>query len=276
MKHKINVDEFLKFGPESSYILGLMWADGTISKYGVSITGVKEDLILNKRLFEIFGSWGYYYRDTWLDKDVNRKEQMSVHIGEKMLIDRLKTYGYDSKIIPRFILDLIPKENLKYWWRGYVDGDGCFYFNLNQRHKDFFFTSYYDQDWSFVESLFNLLDIKYRIVKRHGKMNNGRSSSSSRIIIKGDDGVLKFGEFLYNDYENDKIGYVRKYEKYKLIFNWKITEKYLKRDNVYKSKERWTGTFNYCGTTYYCGNFENKEDAILAVKQKKNQIIFTK
>lgn len=276
MKYSININEFLELGPEASYILGLIWADGTLGQNGITLTGIKDDLINNKFLFDKFGTWGFYYRNTWNDSDlVNRQEQVTIYINDKELYNYLLLNGYGDKNLP-LVLSKISTENQKYWWRGYVDGDGCFYFNLNQRHKDFFFTSYYEQNWSFVESLFIQLDIKYKIVQRHDKMKNGNSSSSSRIMIKGDDGVLKFGKFLYDGYKIDKIGYSRKYEKYESIYNWKTVDKYFKRDNVYPSKGNWIGTFNYDGISYYCGTFQSRELAVSSVREKKNQIILCK
>jgi len=270
MKYKIDVDEFLKFEPESCYILGLMWADATLNSgdgYSIMTTGIKEDLESASVYFNKYGSWGYYYRNKWCDS-IKRKEQLTIYISNKNLYKYLDSVGYKDKNIPLILKD-IPEENRKYWWRGYTDGDGCFYFNLKQRHKDFFYTSYYDQDWSFVEKLFISLNIDYKIVNTKSK-----KSSCSRIIIKKDENVIKFGNFIYDGYESDCIGYNRKFEKFNSIKNWK-SDKYFKSDGVSKVGGSWVGTFNYKGNRYYCGSFKNRLDAVDSVISKKKEVILT-
>ena len=78
--------------------------------------------------------------------------------------------------------------------------------------RQFTLASSYEQDWSYFEELCKEKNIKYNI-----KRTIGKKSSSSVIRITDEDGILKLGEYIYKDFHEDKIGLIRKYEKYKLI-----------------------------------------------------------
>jgi hypothetical protein len=75
-------------------------------------------------------------------------------------------------------------------------------------------SSSYNQDWIYVETLFNELNIKYSI-----KKIKREKSSYSIIRITNKKGIKNFGDYIYENYEIDKIGLSRKYEKYQQIIN---------------------------------------------------------
>lgn len=220
-KCNINPELFYKISTkEISYLLGLIWADGFLnpSKNGqnsnLGFTMVKEDIDIIKPMLEFIGKWNYYERkqpvETW-------KPSINVITNNKRILNFLIEHDFDKKsyISADKILSKIPDELKHYFFRGLIDGDGCFYYYKPENGstlRQFALASSYEQDWSYFEKLCNEKNIKYNI-----KRTIGKKSSSSVIRITNKDGILKLGEYIYKDLHEDNIGLVRKYEKYKLI-----------------------------------------------------------
>lgn len=207
---------------EVAYLLGLIWADGFLNpaKNGknsnLGFTMVKEDIDNIKPMLDYIGKWNYYERkqpvDTW-------KSSINVITNNKRILNFLIEYDYDKKsyVSADKILSKIPDELKHYWFRGLIDGDGCFYFHKPSKGstlRQFTLTSTYEQDWSYFENLCRELGIKYNIKKQKNK-----KSSSSIIRVTNKNGIIKLGEYIYNNFENDKLGLKRKIEKFILIKN---------------------------------------------------------
>ena len=65
-KRRINIEDFYNIQKkEISYLLGLIWADGHLSKRDntLSIECVSEDMIFFKETLDKVGRWSYHYRD---------------------------------------------------------------------------------------------------------------------------------------------------------------------------------------------------------------------
>jgi hypothetical protein len=205
---------------EISYLLGLIWADGFLnpSKNGknsnLGFTMVKEDIDIIKPMLESIGKWNYYERkqpvETW-------KPSINVVTNNKRILKFLIEHDFDKKsyISPDKILSKIPDILKHYFFRGLIDGDGCFYHYKPEKGptlRQFALASSYEQDWSYFEELCKEKNIKYTI-----KRTIGKKSSSSVIRITNKDGIIKLGDYIYKDFHEDKIGLVRKHKKYKLI-----------------------------------------------------------
>ncbi len=135
--------------------------------------------------------------------------------NNKRIYNFLKKHDYHLKsyMSPDKILSKIPKELKYYFYRGLIDGDGCFYINIKNKLYQFSITSSYEQDWGFMINLCNELDIKYNIklIDRINK-RTGKENKSSQFRITNKKGIKKIGEYIYQDYDN--IGLKRKYDKY--------------------------------------------------------------
>jgi hypothetical protein len=205
---------------EIAYILGVIWADGFLNpskngnNHNLGFTMVKEDIEVIKPVLDSIGKWNYYERkqtvDTW-------KPSINVVTNNKRICKFLIEYDYDKKsyISADKILSKIPNELKHYWFRGLIDGDGCFYYYTPKKGstlRQFALTSTYEQDWSYFEDLCKRLNIKYTI-----KRTKNLKSSSSVIRITNKEGIKKLGEYIYRNFENDLIGLNRKYDKYKII-----------------------------------------------------------
>ena len=177
-----------------------------------AISHAKGDII--KPMLEFIGKWNYYERkqpvESW-------KPSINVITNNKRILNFLIEHDFDKKsyMSADKILSKIPDELKHYFFRGLIDGDGCFYYYKPENGstlRQFALASSYEQDWSYFEKLCKEKNIKYNI-----KRTIGKNSSSSVIRITNKDGILKLGEYIYKDLHEDNIGLIRKYEKYKLI-----------------------------------------------------------
>lgn len=197
--------------PECSYILGLLWADGYIrnsgkSKY-VSLEIIKDDALI---VYPIFMKTGKWYFDT--RKRLNKKPTGRFICSNGRLFDFLKDMAYYAKSTdsPDKILSIIPETLNPYWWRGYFDGDGCFY---NKNHaSQLSFSSCYEQKWDFVNNLSNNIGITFSIKQRTHKSKSGKISRSSLARTTNKNNVNKFFQYIYNP-NLEKFGFSRKYNK---------------------------------------------------------------
>ena len=92
-----------------------------------------------------------------------------------------------------------------YWWRGYVDGDGCFYLGLGCNQLSF--VGPFDQDWTFVENLGSQLGVAFvirQVVTARASHSVARLSSFAAI--------QKVGDYIYAGLH--EFGLSRKREKF--------------------------------------------------------------
>jgi len=212
-KHNINEDMFFDIKePIVAYFLGLLWSDGHIISKGsgkensIKIEAKKSDLIEIIDAISIMGKWTINSRIRH-----GRQEQMLICTSNRKLVDFLVKHGYLNKKIESAdkILSKIP-DNLKhYFFRGLSDGDGCFYQNLKNKCTQYTIHSTYEQDWSYIENVYNQLKIKYSIIRI-----NRPNSKSSVIRITNKINILTFGEYIYSGII---FGFSRKYKKYNTI-----------------------------------------------------------
>jgi hypothetical protein len=201
---------------ESAYLLGILWADGylncTSQHYTIRLEIVARDAIKILPIFAESGNWLTQVRTR-----KNRKKQMRISTSQQPLYEFLKECDYENKstVAPSNILSRIPKSLHNYWWRGYFDGDGCFYFNKKNKCRQLSIAGSFTQDWTECEILMQSLGIKYTITRRK-QHRKGKTHFSSTIRITNKVDIIKFGEYLYGE-TYDNIGLARKYKKYTLI-----------------------------------------------------------
>lgn len=212
-KNKVNYQLFDdKMTKESVYILGLLWADGHVrdeNKYTV-INCVMDDLNDVLDVFKRTGNWNISNPINKSTKIKMYKTQLQISTSTWGLYYLLEGYGYLNKSIssPNKLLNKIPNNLKHYFFRGYLDGDGCI--KLGKKYGvDVVFTGTINQSWNFMIDLCDVLSISYSIDRR--KVTLG-GYSHFRINKKFD--VKKLCDYLYNGYSEDKIGFVRKYNKY--------------------------------------------------------------
>lgn len=202
---------------EIVYLLGLIWADGFLnpssngSNHNLGFTMVKEDFETIKPSIDSIGKWNYYERK---QPNHNWKPSVNIITNNKRIYDFLVENDYDKKsyISADKILNKIPYELKHYFFRGLIDGDGCFYYynpEVGSTLRQFALASTYEQDWTYFEKLCINLGVKYKI-----KRNKGTKSSSSYIRITNKNGIKLLGDYIYQGFNEDNIGLNRKFQKY--------------------------------------------------------------
>lgn len=198
-----------------AYLLGMLWADGYISpmaRYRVELVIIKSDFDDIRGCINKTGEWGKITKNYQRADGIIRKPQEGIATGNKMLCDFLVKNDYRQKSVKSAdkILKNIPKTLHKYWYRGYYDGDGYCYYRP-KKCCQLGFGGSYEQDWTFVENLMNKFKVSYKI--KRDISNKGHKSSVLRVTKK--ESVLKFFNFIYEDY--DALGFSRKYKTYQSI-----------------------------------------------------------
>lgn len=214
------------------YMLGFIWADGcvrykkskyklkdgtekTYLSYQITIEIVKEDMDIlydncfNKDLFKMRLS--NRKRKHW-------KEQSTLNILDKKFFDFLKENDYmiKSSVEPNKILSIIPDEKKYLWWRGYSDGDGCFYISKDWYNTHFTVAGPYNNTNScFIDLLKEQLSIPDKNIEIKKHIRKSGSYSSVRLHNRID--CYLWGKYIYQNFENENIGLHRKHHKYIMI-----------------------------------------------------------
>lgn len=212
---RILIEEFYNIQKkEISYLLGLLWADGHLSKRNnnLSIECVTDDMLFFKETLDKIGRWSYYNRQR-NDEKRNTKPITNAYICDSLLHKFLEDNDYleKSSKSPNKIIEKIPENLIKYFILGIIDGDGCFYYK-EKCARQFILTGTFDQDWNIFEKIFNSINVKCGFIKRKGK-----KSGYSQLRVTNKKDIKKIGDFIYSTIDEDYIGLKRKYDKYKLI-----------------------------------------------------------
>jgi len=215
-KPKVNYELFsTEFTKESVYILGLLWADGHVrqDKKTISISCVQSDIEEVIPTFLKTGKWLISNPIKKYFKGNEVKTQIKISTTTWGLFKILKKYNYLTKSndCPIEMINKIPNEYRKYWYRGFLDGDGCI--KLGKKYgSEIVFAGTKDDKWLFMIDLCDNLSIDYKIIRK--TINNG---GYSHFRVNKKVSVLKLGDYLYSNYDN--IGFNRKYKKYLDVIN---------------------------------------------------------
>lgn len=204
---------------ESAYILGLLWADSYIHKNKpiIRIEMIFEDLNELIPIFNTSGKWCQAVRTR-----AGRKKQLILVTSNPELWTALKGWSYLERHVGAEFLLKEMKDSLKpSFFRGLVDGDGCFYINQENKAYQFSLAGSYHQNWDFVTSLLDELGIKWSIQRRIQKRKNKPETSSSTVRITNMKDIVKLGDYIY---DSKDYCLIRKYNKYQEIK--KISSRY--------------------------------------------------
>ncbi len=201
-----NINEY------SAYILGLLWTDGYLQpkRNTTALTMLKDDLLEIDWIFKKTGNW--YIQDR---RRKGRRESRTISAYNPVFCNSLISLDYDRKsyISPCKIVKNIPEQYMRYFFRGVIDGDGCFYLNKKRYTYQLTIASTYEQDWSCYLKYFSKMGFIFSIQKRA----TIKSKSSIIRICKRDD-IINLSRWLYDGYLEDGIGLTRKYNKSLLFY----------------------------------------------------------
>jgi hypothetical protein len=193
------------------YFLVYLWADGSVERRRFMLEIIEEDAI---EILDDIKNIDFLNIKTYKRERKDRKPQICIYFcNVKFYDDFLSKYFINKSFTsPDKLLKDIPEELRRYFYLGLVDGDGCFYFN--NKLRQFYVTSSYNQDWNYLECLFKKLDITQYEIKR---VITKSGDKSSYIRIKKYKEILNLYNYLYPD--NYEIGLNRKYNKCKEIID---------------------------------------------------------
>ncbi len=208
--------------PEAAYILGLLWADGNVeyngkNYYRIRLSNQVRDFKIFATIFRKTGPWVIRYK---LAQTQNRQPQGEAVVSNKWLGQFLIENDYHAKecMSADKILEQIPNHLKHYWFLGLLDGDGCITTGERLSDASLNICSNYDQNWRFMENLFQSLRIKYCISKgNYTPKNQTKQQKCSKIRITNSNDILKFCDYIYQSRNINQIGLKRKFEKYSQI-----------------------------------------------------------
>ena len=211
---KINYPDIKQFkelkNPTIIYLLGLFWADGYLhsTKNRFELYTLKSDYNYISSAINELGEWNIKEL-----KKVNRNPSVVVGCYNKNICNLMREYGFVNKSIKQpLFLNKIPKELIHYFFRGLIDGDGCFYISPNKKCRQFYLAGSFEQEWDYFINFLKKYNIKFKIKKKIQK----KTQKYSVVFLSGKQ-LIKMGDIIYKDFSNDKLGFLRKYEKYLLI-----------------------------------------------------------
>jgi intein-encoded DNA endonuclease-like protein len=204
-KHTVNENFFDEFNEESSYVLGLIFADGNInwnpkkSYQALTITASEKDRIHLEKIREILSSTKPLLYSP-------KTKSYRLIVNSKKICQRLMQLG----VIPRKSLIVkfpnIPKEYIKHFIRGVIDGDGNVRY-VKRKKSPYFEITIASGSKEFCEGLINSIKESLDI-----NANIRRAGNNTYIIQYSCSRGIKLAKFIYSD---ATIFLERKYLPYK-------------------------------------------------------------
>lgn len=196
--------------PGVAYILGILWADGYLNKRSNQITLEMDqtDLLQIKWVFDQTGQWTHGSRT----RQGRVKPVAYLYTSNPMIRRVLEKCDFKTKSVASVskILQHIPTSFHRFFWRGYIDGDGCFY--QHGTICQLTLAGSYAQDWTAHETWMKEMGVTYRI-----KRSQTTSGNSSVLRVTSRYDIALLCRWLYEGYEVDGIGLQRKRAKAKEI-----------------------------------------------------------
>lgn len=160
---ELNRDFFTIITNESAYLYGVLEAEGSINNNQINLhLGYKEfEWISN--LQKICGSTATLSLKT--NASFGNGQYWATSFSSKQWVQDLKRLGFLTGNLPPF-----SNEQLRYYLRGYFDGDGCIHFDKYNAH---YITEFYGHPKLLIENIVAHLNIKC------GKVRAIRTSKNS-------------------------------------------------------------------------------------------------
>lgn len=192
----------------AAYLLGFLWADGFINysagrPSGIGVELLRKDATDIEPLFQkLFKKYGKYARTRGHRQPVITFVVCDVKLARFFI----KKYQFDKKSM-RFpdISEFIPEDLHVYFLRGYFDGDG--YIDVSRTA----ISATIGNDWTLFEATCKRYGVVTNKVRKYISPVTGHKFSEIRMNKAS---ASLFLRFIYGSYPVDKIGLVRKYQKF--------------------------------------------------------------
>ncbi|MCR4720939.1 MAG: LAGLIDADG family homing endonuclease [Lachnospiraceae bacterium] len=254
---------------DKAYWLGFLYADGSIIRfYNEDKTKIRS-MSLELTLCEQDYNHLIKFKD-YIKSNVPIRKR-TVHLNEKEHIAYRLKINYtkickdliDKKCTPNKTYtiefpteDIVPHELMRDFLRGFFDGDGCVYYNGNEKLSCNITGMY-----NVLESIRDYL-LSNGIIRTFTKIHTKENSKACEYFLYGDS-CIDFLNYLYND---SSLYLDRKYEKY---------QKYLQdhkdklKTGVYwdKGNKAYVVTIRINGKSIRVGQYHNYDDAVVSRKE---------
>lgn len=201
-KYKFNEHYFDKIDTkDKAYFLGWLYADG----YNCKSAGMVS-LGMNKKDIEILEKFKHYIESEHNIYSINSDNTVRLTIGSQYLCDKLDQLGCipAKSLVVEWPL-FIPSYLVKFFIRGYFEGDGCISVFLDKNRPTFQLSVM--SSHKFINGLQQFCEIELGIkFGNYTRINNGLLALSRRGEI------IKFLNWLYSDLGD--LFLTRKYNKY--------------------------------------------------------------
>jgi hypothetical protein len=259
-KHHLK-DEFCLKNIDSewkAYFLGLICADGNISKRKTQITLQEQDAYILHELAKLLYTDSYHFH-TRPAKKPTHQDQISMRIENRKFTDIVKSHDIPER--KSLILNFpktIPSEMMHHFVRGYFDGDGSISGSSRRKSE---YRSTIIGSVSFITTLSDILTAN----NIHNKIRflKNKPVIILEIIRKHD--LVRFHDFIYKD---ANLLLKRKYEKFQNMIkdtDFSLSnfhkEGSMKHINYIKRNNCWAIRKYVNGKRKQFGSFKTREEA---------------
>lgn len=212
-KHKIlNFNDIIT--NNDAYILGLIWADGNLSKSCIEISLHEKDKQILTDISNYIYSYeqlGYRDKKSWLieEKIYQSSPQYRFLICSKEITNKLKLIGLCENKSLKIRFPILDKKFYSHFIRGIFDGDGCIF--ISKKYKG-------TNRVTIVSNPLFCKDLK-EIIEKNININvciQNKTKNVKQISISGNNQIKKFMSWIYTDSD---LKLNRKYYKYIKEYN---------------------------------------------------------
>jgi len=188
--YKVKNDYFDKIDCEDkAYLLGLIFADGSVSGQRLTLSSKDKKLIEDCKLLLRSDAPVYNYNNHFY-----------LIIGNQKLYNSLKNLGVmERKSWKEYGIPTLPKHLIRHFLRGFFDGDGSFYISYHERKYHYLCASFSCGSRRFLSEIRQWLDGQNIKTHKIRFDNKGDNKGSWQLKMARIEAIKNFVNLLYDD-----------------------------------------------------------------------------